>query len=501
MKKAIISFLCALFVFFAFSSCMEKTDPESHAETGAGETAVYTEPATDSQSAVTEAVDTDTPEIIGEYSGKTLKILVNDGFWPGDDIYRDTDKNDPLSEAIRKRNQAVKEKYGIDFEVIKDAAAVTTLKTAAKSGYNVCGAAYINAFEACPAACENIFRDLTAIKNLDLKKQYWDQGLYNGLQIDGKLFYATGDISTKANDGTFLLLYNKDLVKDDLYTTVNDGEWTLDTLNSIIKDKYSDLNNNGESDPDDFFGMGIQIEAYLGFFFGANCRLTIRDDDQMPRFYLESDADTLYNNSVFEKVHELTRSGKNVIDSHDYLAVAPYYTEGTFASVKAFRENRSLFCFTYAAMIPEITGMKSDYGILPLPKYNRDQASYLTYVYHGADMFVIPLTNKNPDFAGYALEVLCAESYNTVTPVYFEQTVKNLRDGESRRMIDMIFKNRVWDLCYYARLGSADDMILQQIKKPDYNQFDKFIKNIRKPVAKAIQKYIDAYKATSHLTD
>ena len=133
MKKAIISFLCSLFVFFAFSSCMEKTDTESHAETGAGETAVYTEPATDSQSAVTEAVDTDTPEIIGEYSGKTLKILVNDGFWPGDDIYRDTDKNDPLSEAIRKRNQAVKEKYGIDFEVIKDAAAVTTLKTAAKS--------------------------------------------------------------------------------------------------------------------------------------------------------------------------------------------------------------------------------------------------------------------------------------------------------------------------------------------------------------------------------
>ncbi len=496
MKKILVILLSVLFAVSAFVSCANGTPADTKSNS-----------SEQTQGSKTEPEETQDPNYImdpaviengAQFKGKTLTILANDDFWPADDLFVEEDSDDPVNSAIYNRNLAVEENYGIKVEVVYDSDVSTTLKNAYKSGTNDYHVAAFNAFKACPLASENIFRDLTTIENLDLKKHYWDQGLYEGLSIDNKLFYITGDISTKANAGTFLMLFNKKLAADydlpNFYDAVRNGTWTLDMLNDVIKEYGYVDNGDSKVGVDDTFGMGIQIEAYLSFFFGAGGRMVQKDQDDMP--YLDLNTDK--NIAIIDKIYNITRTDNKTIDSHDYLDVPPFSAGEGFASTKAFIENRCIFILTNASNIGGFREMDADYGVLPNPKYDANQKDYYSYVYHGASLFVIPVLNKETAFTGYALEALCYESYKRVTPAYYEQTLKGKyqRDADSFEMIDIAFRNRLWDLGYYARWNTIDDSFIQQIKKGT-GSFAKWYKSVSKGTNRAITKYIEAYKASA----
>lgn len=495
MKKSIIILLCALFVVSAFTAC---------ANNNSVDTGKTTETAAEGSGTDTEAVETDdpnytmNPETVNkadQYKNETLTILANSGFWPADDLWREEDSENPIDSAIYNRNLAVESKYGFKIKVEENDDVAKTIKDAFKAGITDYDVATFCAYEACPLAAENIFMDLTNVENLNLDKHYWDQGLYTGLSIDNKLFYITGDISTKANAGTFLMMFNKKLARDydleDLYQVVRDGNWTLDYLNELIKEHGYVDDGNAKVGVEDKFGMGIQIEAYLAFFFGAGGRMVLKDNDQMP--YL--DLNTEKNIAIIDKIYDLTQKDNKTIDAHDHLNEPPFSTGEGFASTVAFKENRCLFYLSNAENVNGLREMESDFGILPTPKFDKDQKDYFSYVYHGVSLFMIPVMNKRAAFTGFALEAIAAESYKTVTPAYYEQTLKrkSSRDSDSWDMLDIVFRNRLWDLGYYASFGGLDNSFIQQIKKGT-GSFAKWYKSASKSATKAINKYIDAYK-------
>lgn len=497
MKKSLIFLLCALFAISAFTACTNNSQDTGKAD-------VTTEPGTDD---VTEAVDTEDPNYVmdpdtaakaNQFKGETLTILANSGFWPADDLWREEDSNDPVDSAIYNRNLAVESKYGFKINVVEDENVASTIKSAFMSGIKDYDVATFCAYEACPLASENIFQDLSTIENLDLSKHYWDQGLYEGLSIDNKLFYITGDISTKANAGTFLMMFNKKLAADydleDLYQVVRDGKWTLDYLNNIIKEHGYVDDGNAKAGVEDTYGMGIQIEAYLAFYFGAGGRMVLKDNDQMPYLAINTEK----NISVIDKIYDLTQLDNKTIDAHDHLNEPPYSTGEGFASTVAFKENRCLFYLSNAANILGLREMDADFGVLPTPKFDESQNDYYSYVYHGVSLFVIPVMNNRTAFTGFALEAIAAESYKTVTPAYYEQTLKrkSQRDSDSWDMLDIVFRNRLWDLGYYASWGGIDNSFIQQIKKGT-GSFAKWYKSASKSCTKAINKYIDAYKKSA----
>ena len=497
MKKSLIVLLCALFVISAFTACANQPDDTKPATTTGLNTEADTTEAVETED-INYIMDPDTIAKAGQYKGEKLTILANSGFWPADDIFREEDSEDPVDSAIYNRNEYVKNTYQIDIEVVEDETVATTLKNAYKSGINDYDVAAFCAYEACPLAAENIFQDLTQIENLDLTKKYWDQGLFEGLSIDNKLFYITGDISTKANAGTFLMMFNKKLASDydleDLYQVVRDGNWTLDYLNNLIKEHGYVDDGNAKVGVEDKFGMGIQIEAYLAFYFGAGGRMVLKDSDQMPYLALNTEK----NISIIDKIYDLTQLDNKTIDAHDHLNEPPYSTGEGFASTVAFKENRCLFYLSNAANILGLREMDADFGVLPTPKFDKSQTDYYSYVYHGAALYVIPVMNKRTAFTGFVLEALASESYKRVTPAYYEQTLKrkSQRDADSWDMLDIVFRNRLWDLGYYARWGGLDDSFIQQIKKGT-GSFAKWYKSASKSAEKAIKKYIEAYNSTS----
>ncbi|MBO4422015.1 MAG: hypothetical protein J5879_01145 [Clostridia bacterium] len=498
MKKIIVLLLCAIFVLSALVSCADKPNNPSQTKNSDTNGTVPEETEPEETEDPAYIMDPDTIAKADQFKGEKLTILANSGFWPADDIYREEDSEDPVDSAIFNRNESVKNTYHFDIEVVEDPDVSSTIKNAYLSGISDYDVAAFCAYQACPLAAENIFQDLTQIENLDLSKKYWDQGLFEGLSIDGKLFYITGDISTKANAGTFLMMFNKKLANDydleDLYEVVRKGDWTLDYLNGIIKEHGYEDDGNSKVDVYDKFGMGIQIEAYLAFYFGAGGRMVLKDNDQMPYLALNTEK----NISIIDKIYDLTQLDNKTIDAHDHLNEPPYSTNEGFASTVAFKENRCLFYLSNAANILGLREMDADFGVLPTPKYDKSQEDYYSYVYHGAALYVIPVMNKRTAFTGFALEALAAESYKRVTPAYYEQTLKrkSQRDSDSWDMLDIVFRNRLWDLGYYARWSGLDDSFIAQIKKGT-GSFAKWYKSASRSAQKAIDKYVKAYNESS----
>lgn len=488
MKKLLIALLALLMCLSVFAGCADNTN-----DTDAGENE-----QTQDTVAPEETVNMNyVPELNDSVStkGKTLKLLINNGFWAADDVWMEEDSDDAVASAIYQRNHTVMDTYGFDIQPTLSTTVNADIKMADKSGSTDYDVAIFCCYEACPTASEGIFLDLTTVENLNLKKHYWDQDMYADLSIDGKLFYITGDISTKAGAGTFLMIYNKNIAQsydlENLYDLVREGKWTIDKLNQIVSEHGYVDDGDGVLGVEDTFGMGIQIEAYLALYFGCGGRIVVKDNEDLPVFELN----TSKNLSILEKIYDLTCVDDKVIDSHLWLDVT-----GTsqFASTLAFQEGRSLFIITNASNIAAFREMDADFGILPCPKFDETQENYCSYVYHGAAVYCIPRNCTDPAFVGFALEALAAESYKTVTPAYYEKTLygQYQRDSDSYEMLDIAFRNRLWDLGYYARFGGIDDAFIAQIKKgPD--TFVSFC-NSQKAVTKQIKKYIAAYeKATS----
>ena len=64
-----------------------------------------------------------------------------------------------------------------------------------------------------------------------------------------------------------------------------------------------------------------------------------------------------------------------------------------------------------------------------------------------AYMLSVPITTDF-DFTGLITEALAYESITTITPAFYDLTlrVKNTRDDESEAMLDIIFSNRNYDI-------------------------------------------------------
>ena len=505
MKKLIAILLCLLFVVSVFVACTKKEDNKPSGNNGketneglqTGGEAVDPADTVD----LDFEIDEDIAARKNEFGGYTLSILAseNTGDWPADDLYREEDSDEALDSAIYNRNLNVKEKYGFTVEVNGSSTPSADIKRAVNSGVKDYDVAVYTAHEMCVDALSNMFLDLTQIDTINLKKKYWDQSLYEGLNIDGKLFYVTGDISTKAAAGTFICIYNKkvaaqyDYEGDVFYDMVDKGEWTLDKLIEITKTvKYVD-DGDSKVGPEDFYPLAIQIEDYLAFYFGAGGHIITRDENGMPVYGLD-DADNK-TAEIIDKIYDLTKQDNQSIDAHDYI---PYLNEhSSFASTDAFRADRALFYFSNASNLLGLREMESDFGVLPMPKYDEKQDKYYCYVYWSAAMFAIPsnMTDRS-EFIGFALEAMADESKKVLTPAYYEVTLKTKgqRDWKSQEMFDIACRNRVWDLGYTGSMSlqHVGSNFIEQIKKGS-GTLANFNKSNKKRVNNAITKLLKAY--------
>lgn len=434
---------------------------------GAGDTTILTTSAPAEGATTTSAVEETTlptetgfSETIPEeeiaalgLDGYTVNVFMRaEGVvWDNQDIWVETANGDVFNDAVFNRNLYLEEKYGFKFALHRSADTYAKeLRTYVLAQDDTYDLAFPMARTAASISQLGCLVDLYELNYIDPETDVWNHVFNNEMVYDGKLFFITGDISVNAFKAVRVMMFNKTLYKEynleSPYELVNSGKWTFDKLNEQVSVGARDLNGDQKMTVDDQWGMTMQTAtAGLPFFYGAGLK-TVEMVDGLPQITLDSS----HASDVFDKI-------VNILSDESVHFI------GTAEDAKQiFSEGRALL---YAEVLKSAIDLRSsevEFGLLPAPKYNEEQDFYRAY----ADCWcispaVIPISAKNPELSAFVLQATSEASTNTTRTAYYDValTYQQLRDEESREMLDLIFDNFTLDSCDLYQWGGMVESI------------------------------------------
>lgn len=379
----------------------------------------------------------DLPEV--NYNGADVTLLVRT-----ERLYylkSDEETGDTLNDAVYQRNLAVEQRFGVKLnyhDVASDMGlftkAVESSVMAGDEGYDII----------CPDYWWNLdtfgyFLDLNTLDYLDFDKPWWSKAWNEHAAISGKCFTSVGYLCLDLLRNTEVVYFNKKMIDqfklDDPYELVKDNKWTLDKVSEMGQSVAGDVDGNGVIDENDRFGLYINTQARAALYYSLGFSLISNKGGELSVNQL-SERDTALN----ELVVKLFNNNSSNLFGHD---VTVDFT--TTAAYKPFNQNNLLFTFFALTAVEAMRMTDVEFGIVPVPKFDTEQ-EWISSNY-GCTLSAIPVNTPDTDRSAIILEALNAESYRSVTPVYYESVLKGklARDNDSENMLDMIFGNLRFD--------------------------------------------------------
>ncbi len=435
-----------------------------------------------------------------KYEGEDVVIL-NRAFlgWTWDEVAVPELNSEPVNDAIFNRNLTVNQRLNVNIvsAAIEEAdqnKPIEEIKRAVLAGSEdydlLAGAAYL----VLQTTLEGTFRDLTELEYLDLEKEYWTQDYNEVISYNDSQYSATGMIVLSTYRFAFVTMFNKNKFDQAgvpyLYETVSNNEWTLDYQAAISKDFYMDKNGDGKQDEDDVYGL-ITAPYISTDPYWASCDLTLVAKNSDGEYEYVLDVGRLAD--VTDKVLALYYESGTYVYKHTAA-------DGEQDDIRiAFAKGNGAMCTTrlVAAEQGDIRDMQDQYGIVPMPKYDKAQANYGTLQHDQFTVYAVPSTVKDDKFQmlGAVLEVMASESMRTVKPAYYEIALKRkyMSDPTAWEMLDLIFDTVRIDagIVYTNALGNPHDRFRQIItskKNTVSSAFSKLEKTVNKNLDKMIKK-------------
>ena len=290
--------------------------------------------------------------------------------------------------------------------------------------------------------------------DIDLEQPWWDAGTLD-FALDGRVFFMDGPFNIVDDDVTFVFMFNKELRAEyqvaNPYDTVKAGDWTLEYFNSIVKELATE-NGDGKWDEKDTYGFSTPGSIGNTFFYGAGLQYVVNNR--------EMDTPELVLSTKMEQALNVLDLARTIIQENNSTYVAPLGSEGV--SREVFVQGRSLFYCEAASYLRGLNAtMEREYGVVPVPKYDKEQANYATWRHPIGSTLSIPTSVAKGDMEQFAkvLETYTLLSQKLVRPAYYDTmlTTRNVQDVESSEMLDLIFLNRTYDMAmYFTQLGFAN---------------------------------------------
>lgn len=455
MKASVklFSLLLALLILaMCFTACggTTETETEPQGKETESETVVETE-TEDPRLAVKDDVPTDLN--FANDPNNTVTFLGRSGsdFWEHEiDVDEITD--DSLWDAIYRRNQTVENRLGVTITVVNQECTFAarnewfqTFRNAVntKSGDFDAGAIYIS--QGAPLALEGMYYNLIDFPNISLEKPWWNQALREETTIFDTCFFLAGDIAVSSIAGTVGWFYNKTLWEKlnpgqeyALYDYVDNGEWTVELMYDLMENVWEDTNASGVIDDGDVVGMApgdtINQPGMDSWIPALGLNVTVMEEGY-PVLALYDERSV----SAFEKVQDLFLNNPSTLKGSGY-------TQTSFSSGNILFHRASLSYGTF------LRDMKDPYGVLPFPKFDEEQKNYGTTISNGESMVALlsSLPDDRLDMVGATVELMGAESYKQVTPVFYDVMLKSKFSDSPRdaEMYDLILESVVVSFGY-----------------------------------------------------
>ena len=499
MKKIISLMLTLAMISCIFISCGEKTPATAEGE---NTTADNTDSGgTDETDKTEQRIEPELPESdFGGYAFTFLTHLYEGSDWVGPnplEILSEEQTGEPVNDAVYIRNMKITEKYNFDIKMVPASDERGAMNKSVKAGDALYDAAIIFNNNVPGVVTGDLLLNVANLPYIDLDKPWWDPAV-NAMSIDNKQYLLAGDLLILDNEATNVLLFNKNLMGNlaiELpYGLVKEGKWTLDVMNDMIKDSAFDLNGDGQMTAfEDRWGLCVYNDSFHAFFVGGGGALAVKDENDIPYMDFASEK----NLAVLESVMNLMYNPDYVLNCQAPPKGGRTTSEGQEYCIEGFEEDRILFTWTRMRFVEFFRGMESNFGIIPLPKYDEAQKDYYSVVnpYTGV-LMGIPKSADDLERISIILEALSAESRYTLKPAYYDIVLqrKYTRDEESSEMLDIIFNSRIYDIGSVYSFGNVFIDFINLAAKYDRNIMSYYEKKLGS-MEKAIEKVVAQFES------
>lgn len=457
MKKVIKRALCMIFIVSVLlfqSSCGIIVWNENGADTD-DTSAPTSDTSSDTNSGDIKPPEADDsidaqPKAPSELARERLEALLDRDLSTSKLIIATSDREalrptgDTGSAASRARGdafRAVEEKY--NTEILLSGYDTAALLEAAKTAYNT--DMYFADLIAIPQNmlgffhAEGILANMNSLPFTNYSAEYYNHGINEQAKIGSVQFGISGAINFDP-DKINCVYFNRMLVTacgvEDIYSLVREGEWTFDTVSELSL-MANDANQS-------ILGIGARVPTldFIDICASAQGMKYVNTSADVPTVDYFSGDFADHATGIVTRLYNMIYKDKIVAQ-----------TEGD-TTHHIFTTGSLLFCVDNLSYAQKIANSESEWGILPMPKYNSEQEVYISPT--DGDMQIFCALANTPHFetSGLILEALNCAAYGYVDRAYKDTCIDYyLRDSGSIGMLDVIIDSAAYDFAHMFASG------------------------------------------------
>ena len=360
-----------------------------------------------------------------DFTGKKMVFFVrdNEDFKTEMDVEKTT--NDTVSDAVFYRNATVEDRLGVEITQVLQSGGMSTitnwnntLRNAVLTKSGDYDAAAIYASQSSALALEGIYYNVLDLPHIDLSKPWWNKSIINETELFDTVYFLAGDIAISQISWGVTLFYNKNLFaeffstqNENIYDIVRNGEWTVDKMYEYTSNVWVDKNSDGAVNSGDTYGFQYANDIGDGAM-----------DAWIPAMGIDI-------TTMIDGYPELTFYDEHTVEAFEALRKLHLENPGTLVGggntpTGDFIAGNQLFTRQFLNSGKVLRSMSDDYGVVPLPKYDKEQEEYRTVAANIASLVTVLSTVEDVDKVGATLELMAAESYKQVTPAFFDTVLK-----------------------------------------------------------------------------
>lgn len=337
---------------------------------------------------------------------------------------KDEELGDVQSDAFYFRQREIEERFFIDWinytpPALEDQGLdpiTEAVKQDVLAGTGAYDAGYGMSHTCQPLLVNDCLVDTAEFSVVDIDNPWWCRSIRDSYSINGALYFLNGPILGCYYQDASSVVFNKTVAENygigGLYDTVKRGEWTFDRMFEIASAVPENANGTGAyryGDPDALstviaHGLTVtKLDAEGKPYIEENLPIDLSDlADKFCKIYGDDTQTVNCKSSSFGFSRE---------DFEEKYGYESY--EDMFA------DDRILFLFIPTDEAAWLRIHEVRFGILPMPKGDVNQESYISYATPVSAFNVfVPKSNKSLDTTDVILEAMAALGYKYFKPVF-----------------------------------------------------------------------------------
>lgn len=444
MKKIICLILAALTIS-ALVACATPSDNNDQTTTSSSATSDSSASGNDTTTPTDSTTGADEADDLGDvkFTGSTYDILTRE--LTAYEVFAEDISGDMVADSVHQRNTTIEERFGIKINVIKQPgnwdnreSFMATISNSVMAGTHDFDLVMTHSAYIVNIASSGNGYNLYDLENIDFNKKWWCKKYVDNASMFDRAYTAMGDIGYTLYEYMECVFFNKKLAEDagvpDLYPIVQSGDWTYEKFKQYSLLVGEDLDGSGTRDGADRYGLGINNHACRMTATFWDAKMTVPGADGKQTINLPNEKYL----AIYDELYSL------IYNNPENVFFTP---EGAVIETKMFMNDQLMFFVEKLGNAVTMKDMTSEYGIVPFPKYNSDQKEYISSARDALSAILVVSDITEPKMVGTVTEAMCMIGYQTITPAYYETSLKlkYLSDPVAMEMLDLIRDTMTFD--------------------------------------------------------